>query len=135
MKTIIDTTAGKITIDSKYIGDKLWSADDKNRNYNNHVVTIFHNKKKLSFDFWGSIVNPEIQNDEENISAFYCFLSDAISAKETFEGFCSEFGYDTDSRKAEKIYKACVKSLKKAERVFNCDLYDLINELQEKYNC
>lgn len=26
----------------------------------------------------------------------------------TFEDFCSEFGYDTDSRKAEKIYKGVV---------------------------
>ena len=52
-----------------------------------------------------------------------------------FDGFCSEFGYDSDSRTAERTYKACQKTLKKVERVFSCDLYDLINEIQETYNC
>ena len=28
---------------------------------------------------------------------------------DTFDYFCSEFGYDTDSRKAKKIYKAVKK--------------------------
>jgi hypothetical protein len=136
MKTIIDTkTTGKITIDSNFLGNKLWEASEKQQNYNNHVVTILHNKKKCSFDFWGSIMNPEISNDEENIFAFYCFLSDGIGAKESFEGFCDNFGYNNDSRNAEKIYKACQKSLKKIERVFDCDLYELINEIQETYNC
>lgn len=132
MKTTINTnTAGQITINSKYIGDKLWNAD----NYNNHIVTISHKGKRFSFDFWGSIIDPCISNNEENIFAFYCCLTDGLIAKNSFEDFCSEFGYDTDSRKAEKIYKACEKSLKKFERVFDCDLYDLINEIQETYNC
>ena len=29
------------------------------------------------------------------------------SVPDTFKGFCGEFGYDADSRKAEKIWKAC----------------------------
>jgi len=32
---------------------------------------------------------------------------DASSASESFEDFCANCGYDTDSRTAEKIYKAC----------------------------
>ena len=28
---------------------------------------------------------------------------------ETFENWCSEYGYDTDSRKAEKMYRACIE--------------------------
>jgi len=136
MKTIIDTKiTGRITIDSNFLGNKLWEASEKQQNYNNHIVTISHNKKKCNFDFWGSIMNPEISNNEENIFAFYCFLSDSIGAMESFEGFCDTFGYNTDSRNAEKIYKACQKSLKKIERVFDCDLYELSNEIQETYNC
>ena len=37
--------------------------------------------------------------------------SDAQSAdRTTFEDWCSEFGYDTDSRRAEKIYHLCVET-------------------------
>jgi len=138
MKTTIQTkTAGTIIIDSEYIGDKLWGMDSrsKRQNYHNHKVKVSHNKKSFSFDFWGSIRNPEIANDQENVFAFYCALSDGLSSKESFEGFCKELGYDDDSRTAERVYKACEKSLAKVERVFDCDLYDLINEVQEDYNC
>lgn len=135
MKTILNTKQGKFTINSEYIGDKPapWN-DGKNDNYHNHKVSVTHNKRKLTFDFWGSIMNPELRSDQDNINAFQCFVSDALSAKESFEYFCSEFGYDTDSRKAERIYKACEKHLRKLERVFTGDIYDLINELQELEN-
>ena len=46
---------------------------------------------------------------------------------ESFEDFCSEFDYDTDSRKAEKIYKAVSKEWKNVDRLFG----DILEELQE----
>lgn len=48
----------------------------------------------------------------------------------TFEDFCSEFGYDTDSRQAEKTYKAVKREWEKVARVFGTDsecLEDLRN--------
>lgn len=137
MKTTITTkTAGTITINSEYFGTKTASWGENVRpNYNNHLVTVSHNGKRYSFDFWGSIMNPEIANDQENIFAFYCSLSDAILAIEGFEEFCNNLGYNPDSKKDEKTFKACEKTLRKVERVFSCDIYDLINEIQEKYNC
>lgn len=45
----------------------------------------------------------------------------------TFENFCSYFGYDTDSIKAEKTYKAVQKESEAVERLFG----DILNELQE----
>lgn len=44
-----------------------------------------------------------------------------------FENFCSEFGYDSDSRKAEKIYIACQKEWSEVKRVFG----DVLEQLQE----
>lgn len=35
-----------------------------------------------------------------------CLLSDASCAEYSFEEFCSNCGYDTDSRKAERTHKA-----------------------------
>lgn len=39
----------------------------------------------------------------------------------SFENFCSEFGYDTDSRKAEKTYKAVLKEYNKVINFFTDD--------------
>lgn len=45
----------------------------------------------------------------------------------TFENFCMEFGYDTDSRRAERIYKSVVREYKAVKRLFG----DILEELQE----
>ncbi len=45
----------------------------------------------------------------------------------SFENFCGEFGYDTDSRKAEKVYKAVCKEYEAMDRLFS----DIMDELQE----
>jgi len=48
----------------------------------------------------------------------------------SFEDFCSDFGYDEDSRTAEKTYKAVLKEWEAMERLFNneeLELLQLIN--------
>ncbi len=48
----------------------------------------------------------------------------------TFENFCDDFGYDNDSRTAEKTYKAVLKEWGAMERLFNneeLELLQLIN--------
>ena len=44
-----------------------------------------------------------------------------------FENFCSDFGYDNDSRAAERTYKAVCKEFAAVDRLFS----DIIEELQE----
>ncbi len=39
----------------------------------------------------------------------YSLCSDATLGNTSFKEFCSEFGYDEDSRKAERIHKQCAK--------------------------
>jgi hypothetical protein len=36
----------------------------------------------------------------------------------TFENFCADYGYSDDSRKAEKVYKACRREWAKVSRFF-----------------
>lgn len=43
--------------------------------------------------------------------------SDAAGVEDqSFEDFCGEYGYDTDSRRAEKTYNACRKSAEKLRK-------------------
>ncbi len=44
-----------------------------------------------------------------------CIQSDATHGA-TFEEWCSDFGYDTDSRQAMAIFQACVDQERRAER-------------------
>ncbi len=49
---------------------------------------------------------------------------------DTFENFCSEFGYDTDSRKAEDIYEAVKDEYLNICRLFNEDELNEMAEIQ-----
>lgn len=127
------TTFKNFLINSTFKGDKVAPWSDKQQNYNNHTITVTNTdtKQKISFEFWGSIMKPEVKTEDELLYAFYCFVSDAVSGNYSFNEFCGEFGYDEDSRKAEKTWKACKKSLEKLNKIYNGDVYDLANELQE----
>ena len=127
------TTYKNYKIKSEYKGDKAAAWGDKQENWNRHIVTVRNTetKRAVRFDFWGSMMNPELQSDYDLRNAFYCFVSDAISGKLAFSEFCSEFGYDEDSRTAEKTWKACKRAAEKADKIISGDIYDFINELQE----
>ncbi len=48
----------------------------------------------------------------------------------TFENFCSEFGYDTDSRKSEKLYKAIVNEYQNIAMLYNDNEIEMLQEIQ-----
>ena len=48
----------------------------------------------------------------------------------TFEDFCSEFGYDEDSRTAERIYIAVIKEYKDLTRIFTEEQMEELSEIQ-----
>lgn len=124
-------TYKQFEIKATYKGTKKaeWSSD----NFNNHMITVTNTetKEKITFEFWASNARPKLNREYDILNAFYCFVSDAVGGSESFEYFCSEFGYDTDSRKAEKIYRKCKKQLEKLNKIYDGDIYDLVNNLSE----
>lgn len=48
----------------------------------------------------------------------------------TFEDFCSEFGYDTDSRKAEQTYNAVKDEYKSLCTLYSDDEMEMLTEIQ-----
>lgn len=89
-----------------------------------------HMKGTWSAKEYKFINKPTQPLDDAPYDAFDCILSDALSGEGTFNGFCGNFGYDTDSQKAESIYRECQKSLDKLRAVYSGDLYDLVNSLE-----
>lgn len=50
--------------------------------------------------------------------------------KGTLAEFCSEFGYDTDSKRAEKIYYACKKQWQNVQRLWTDEEIDRLADIQ-----
>ena len=57
----------------------------------------------------------------EIADVLYCLLSDALYGQDTFEDFCYNYGYDTDSRKALEIYLVCQKTEKDLRKLLGND--------------
>lgn len=138
MKTVKTVLGVTFTISAKLkaTGVQFPFSDKKDNTLHNHYrVTIKTNSGSTTFDFYGSAqeyINGTMVMDNSTMEhALYCFVSDACSAKDSFGGFCSEFGYDTDSRRAEKIYKACERSLAAYNRICSVDIYDMVNSAND----
>ncbi len=115
-----------------------FESDNKYDGYHNVFnVTVKFENKRQSFKFYDSTANyengiTELNNDSLK-NALSSFLSDAQAATMSFEEFCNGFGYNTDSRKAVKIYKECQKTLNKVTSmgINESELCDLLNKLDK----
>jgi hypothetical protein len=98
--------------------------DDDKESRNIYKVTLRRNKKSYTFKFGQSINNTGKGIEPTAYDVFSCIQKYDVGS---FEDFCSEFGYDTDSRKAEKTYKAVLKEFENVDRLFS----DVMEKLQE----
>lgn len=129
----IEATYKNLTVKAVFKGDKTADWGNGTTNNRNYKVTVTNTETsaKAKFDFWSSISHPKLEKDYDVLNALYCFVSDAVSGDQTFEDFCGELGYDTDSISAKKTWKACKKQLEKLGSIYDGDIYDLVNELSE----
>lgn len=96
-------------------------ADDKESRYIFNC-TLSRNRKKYTFNFGQSIATG---NEAPTMYDLLTCLEKYENAN--FEDFCSNYGYDNDSIKALKTYKAVSKEYKNVFRLFG----DIMEELQE----
>jgi len=75
------------------------------------------NYQEVSFPFWNSQKAKEEGEEPTPYDVLACVSSD-IYCPDTFEEFCSEYGYDTDSRKAEATFKRCNEFAQKLRGFF-----------------
>lgn len=76
---------------------------------NQYKVTLSGDgRESITFDFWGSINDRKAGEDPSEYSILSCISGD-IHCPESFEDFCSEYGYDEDSRKAYAMWERCAE--------------------------
>ena len=96
-------------------------ADDKDSRYIFNC-TLSRNRKKYTFNFGQSIA---AGNETPTMYDILTCLEKYENAN--FEDFCDNYGYNNDSIKALKTYKAVSKEYKNVFRLFG----DIMEELQE----
>ena len=127
----------------KETGVPFPNKDKEDKTLHNHFELEVHrmNDGKLAirrkFDWYDSYQNfktGKVEMTEENMKyAFRSVIEDAIGGTMKFEDFCSEYGYDKDSRRAERIHNECKAQLKKVVELgfHHADLYDVVNQFSE----
>ncbi len=59
------------------------------------------------------------------------FMNDVHTNRMTFQDWASDLGYDTDSRKAEQTYRACLEISIKLQRFFSAEEIEKLQELAQ----
>lgn len=96
-----------------------WSPD---RKVNHFVVTLKHENRRISFDFFDSIIRFEEGKEEPDAYSVLACCSSDINISDNFEDFCAEFGYSfytaKDKNAIMKIFRACKKQSEKLNKLF-----------------
>ena len=91
--------------------------DDDKQSRDIYKVTFRRDKNSFSLIF-GQSINESTGNGgnaPEEYDVLSCLQKYDVGS---FENFCGDFGYDVDSRKAEKTYKAVCKEFEKVSKFF-----------------
>lgn len=141
MKTTIQFNNISFAVSASLVASGVPFPNEKNSRpqHNKFRVTVVCNNIKRSFSYFDSIADymkgKKELSDSDLQNAFYCFVSDSVSGESSFEDFCSEFGYDSDSRTAEKIWRSCGRLSEKLNvllppDVDSCDLLNYLIDLE-----
>jgi hypothetical protein len=83
-----------------------------------YLVTLRRKGRRLTVPFY---TGSAWDHDPEAHDVLECLCSDAMSVDQDFENWCADLGFDSDSRKDERTYKACVKIAEKLRRFLGED--------------
>ena len=118
--------ANKFGVKLSVIGEpeyRKYFANDKKQRFV-FKLRLTRNKKQYTFTFGQSI-----SEGSNKPNLYQCLTCLTKYDPYSFEDFCSEYGYDNDSRSAEKVYNAVCKEYAAVERLFG-DCLDELSEIQ-----
>ena len=110
----------------KFLGHRLYFNDDKQCR-DVFSITLVNKIHRFTFKF-GQSINASTGSGDNKPTAYDVLAAITKYPTSYFEDFCSEFGYDVDSRKAYKIWRACEKEWLNIKLLFN---EEQIEQLQE----
>jgi hypothetical protein len=129
MKMTLDEFIGKYGLQmtvASIDSNPNFSADDKWLATAHHYRCIIKRGKKrmtVPFSQGSAVTNPPTLPD-----VLDCLAMDSGAQLSSFEDWCGDFGYDLDSRKAEKLFRVCRRQAQSLLRLLGSQaaLEDLI---------
>lgn len=146
-KYIVEVVNGSERMTTEYSGGVLAFVDrDKIKNYftlvnlgiKNIVLNIMKGTKYQYFptdknDQATQAINFLFQHSNPKAEdVFYSLLLDNDGGEMSFKEFCDTFGYDNDSIKAEKVWRACRANSEDFKRVVGKDI-NVLTEIFKDY--
>lgn len=104
--------------------DKYFDDDEEARDI--YEITLSRQKRSFVFTFGQSIIKTEEKKKPTAYDIFACLTKYDPG---NFENFCADYGYDTDSRKAEKTYNAVVNEYNNLKMLYNDKELELLAEI------
>lgn len=118
-KATLKQLAKRVSIKSEFGARKPWHEQDNwRRQATGWTCTLRYEGRRYTFDFWQGAA---ISGEPDAVGVLECLLSDAQGGDQTFGDFCNEYGYDTNSRKAEATWRACQKAMVSMKRLLGAD--------------
>lgn len=110
--------AKKIKVEFKPIAERSNGKEWPSTGAQHFLATIRYKKRELQTEYTigSAVVRPEAAD------LVHCLLNDASAGQDSFEDFCSSFGYDTDSRKAHATWLACQTAARDIKFLLGDDL-------------
>lgn len=120
---------GNVTIQEMYftglglrkVTSKYGLRDDR-RNYP---------KNSIGYEQWVNEYMMPVKPEAEEV--LYSMFMDAEAMHESFNGWCDNFGYSSDSIEALKIYQDCCEIGKKLCQVFTKEELSVLREMLQDY--
>jgi len=101
-------------------GDKKHIHGDK------YLVKLTRGSRTYQFDYWNSLHDKENKIKPCSYDVLSCL---DVNSPDTFKDFCSEFGYDEDSRKVEKIFYDVQHQVISLKTLFNDTELEMLGEI------
>ncbi len=83
----------------------------------------------FSFPFWNSLQDHEDGATEVTPYSALSTVSSDMHTADTFEDFCGDFGYDTDSRKAHATFELCRNFARRIKAFFTEEEITALEEI------
>jgi len=93
--------------------------------HNVYNITIKRDDNEISFKYYDSDDNTRKKN-KPDVYSLLCSCKNEYSCPNIFDDFCREYGYDSDSRKMEKLWKLCLAQSAKLKQIFNDEEIQLL---------
>jgi len=113
------------TFETKFIKNDFHFAGDKTTR-DIYEITLARGRRKMSFKFGQSLNKSTIGEAPTVYDVLACLTKHNVG---TLEDFCSEYGYNTDSKFAEQIYLACKKEFEDLQRLWTDSEIEELREI------